>query len=279
MLLALHRKGHEHIINLYATYKFDGKYHLIFPYANANLRVYWNAVGMPHKNRPTFLWFIKQAYGIASAVNVIHNFISDDSGRLGVPRPEDKYGRHGDIKPENILWFRDESGGVLRIADFGLGKFHRAVSRSEVDPATIKGSQTYSPPEVALRQKISRAYDIWTIGCMFLEFTTWLLLGGSAIYEFTTSRKVLAYDGGRDDTFFTVTIEGKSRKAILRPEVETWIKKLGAHEACSPMISDFFNIIRECLKIVPGDRLKAKDLEHRLGAILARARTNRDYLT
>ena len=41
---------------------------------------------------------------------------------------EKQYGRHGDINPGNILWYRDPDideegqGGTLKIADFGLAR-------------------------------------------------------------------------------------------------------------------------------------------------------------
>jgi serine/threonine protein kinase len=45
------------------------------------------------------------------------------------------HGRHGDIKPENILWVQNnpecmENPGIVKITDLGLGRFHGPGLRS-----------------------------------------------------------------------------------------------------------------------------------------------------
>ncbi|OQV21884.1 Cyclin-dependent kinase 4 [Hypsibius exemplaris] len=68
---------------------------------------------------------------------------------------------HRDIKPQNVLMKK----GVIKIADFGLGKvmFERAPVSLEV--VTLH----YRPPEVLLNVNYSLAVDIWSIGCIFAE--------------------------------------------------------------------------------------------------------------
>lgn len=176
---ALGRKKHPHLIELYATYTLNSKYHLIFPCANSNLRERWDYDKNPAFNEDNVSWSIEQMKGVASGLNLIHNFrITDKDMALepdgGVRKPLDAtlrvyngeqwYGRHGDIKPENILWFkRDEIRndlGVLKIADFGLGRFHGRDTRSNIRPTYAHASPTYEPPECTLHIDVSRAYDI-----------------------------------------------------------------------------------------------------------------------
>jgi len=64
---------------------------------------------MPDFNKETVLWAVDQMAGIASGLGAIHSFmVQYPVGQAGVHvKPgEEKFGRHGDIKPENILWFR-----------------------------------------------------------------------------------------------------------------------------------------------------------------------------
>ena len=61
-----------------------------------------------------------------------------------VAQDEEKYGRHGDMKVENILCFSDPE--VLVPANFGLGPFQRPLSRSMQDSTTINGSPSCAPP-------------------------------------------------------------------------------------------------------------------------------------
>jgi serine/threonine protein kinase len=169
MLISLTLKDHPHLVKLLTTYKYKGKFHLLCPYADANLRTFWGSK-VPKTPRHTYLWALKQMTGLASALNVIHNFetthpLGSDKTNPSVSRDrpsipqqltvspgEERFGRHGDLKPENILWTAAleaaDSGGTLQIADLGLGRFHRMESRSKQDPKNINGSPTYMPPEL-----------------------------------------------------------------------------------------------------------------------------------
>lgn len=66
--------------------------------------------------------------------------------------------------------------GILVIADFGLMAFHRCQSRSLVPGAKLHGTPAYAPPEWQLNYQISRSYDIWSLGCVYLEFITWIVV-------------------------------------------------------------------------------------------------------
>jgi serine/threonine protein kinase len=74
ILKALGSKRHPHLIKLLSTYKREEKYYLMFPYANANLRTYWEERPLPNFDEATVLWSIRQMAGVANALNHIHNF-------------------------------------------------------------------------------------------------------------------------------------------------------------------------------------------------------------
>ena len=68
-------------------------------------------------------------------------------------------------------------GGVIQLADFGISGFHHTNTRSNL---RLDGNtKTYRAPESELEdgQKVSRSIDIWSLGCVFLEFITWVVLG------------------------------------------------------------------------------------------------------
>lgn len=101
------------------------------------------------------------------------------------------FGRHGDIKPANILWFLDDPGGkdgkgVLKIADFSIAEFttQNAVSRKHV-----ANSRFYHPPETGFSDPvISPSYDMWSLGCVYLEFIAWYFGGWIAVEDFLDKR-------------------------------------------------------------------------------------------
>ena len=94
--------------------------------------------------------------------------------------------------------------GILQIADFGLGRFHGRASRSQVDPRTIASTPTYEPPDIALNLKVSRAYDIWSLGCLYLEYITWRLGGYKLLTAFGNARLTTNEDGAIYDKFYAL---------------------------------------------------------------------------
>jgi serine/threonine protein kinase len=201
---------------------------------------------------------------------------------LSVEKGEEWYGRHGDIKPENILWFKDDPDvlddkGILKIADFGLGRFHGRDSRSKVNPRSVFSSPTYEPPELMLGTPVSRAYDIWSLGCLYLEFITWLLKGWAAIATFSESRAREAITAGfSDDNFFTIT---GPDEAEIRDGVIAWVNELRQHERCSALMHDLLDLIMgEMLVIDSKKRIDAIALRLKLKNFVDTAEQNKKYL-
>jgi serine/threonine protein kinase len=303
MLSRLTLLNHPHLVKLLASYKLKDKYHFLFPYANANLRSHWDSIGMPYWNPETCLWTLSQMSGLTSGLEAIHNFRTPPTltlgsetgnnaltrfrpvrGRLTVLQDEEMFGRHGDLKPENILWSNEleEAGiaGILQIADLGLGRFHRLESRSQVDPKTVNGSPTYTPPEISLEIPVSRAYDIWSLGCVFLEFITWLLEGSAGIYKFSEARSAVAFDGFNDDLFFTLVSPELGRQyAVVRDGVTSWIRYLHQSRRCSPAINDLLKLIQDHMIVVDSrSRIPAKKLDQEIKQIFETAKANPEYL-
>jgi serine/threonine protein kinase len=127
---------HPHIISLLMAYVADNQYYLVFHWAEADLKSFWET-RKPKPFGDTMGWMMRQCLGLADALKTIHEPPRD----LLAPTSKDEVSfRHGDLKHENILLFKDAPGdiGTLKVADFGLAKVHTQVSRS--------GTRAYSPP-------------------------------------------------------------------------------------------------------------------------------------
>lgn len=106
--------GQKHIVPLLSTFEYKNSYHLR---ANANLRRYWALFPNPFIDRRYGLWVAKQCKGMAEGLSIIHEpppDQSDDYAYEAALQPSHQqsqssqsYGRHGDLKPENIIWFRN----------------------------------------------------------------------------------------------------------------------------------------------------------------------------
>jgi serine/threonine protein kinase len=298
MLKALAKKEHSHIIKLLATYRMGGRYHLMFPWADKSLRTYWHDHPHPKWNQETLMWDLGQMKGIASGLQAIHNFRQQDcrtrqahpDHTLLVPgqvEPDEYwYGRHGDIKPENILWFRSteledaDKAGVLQIADFGLGRFHGRESRSQMPARTIVSTPTYEPPELALDLKVSRAYDIWSLGCVFLEYITWRLGGFDMLEAFDYARLVEENDGYCSNKFYTLRRDiDHETHAFVQDAVAQWIMHLHSHERCSGLIHDLLDLVKNQLLVVSAKRrITSEMLVAELQKLAERAEADYGYL-
>jgi cyclin-dependent kinase 6 len=72
---------------------------------------------------------------------------------------------HRDIKPQNILV---SQSGQLKISDFGLARLYRPGTALTTEVVT----QWYRAPEVLLMANYTRAIDIWSVGCIFVQLYT-----------------------------------------------------------------------------------------------------------
>jgi serine/threonine protein kinase len=148
--------------------------------------------------------------------------------------PERQYGRHGDINPGNILWYNDGKGdsgvlkGTLKIADFGQAELNSLKSRTK--PRDVANTLTYRPPEsdkLSNKQPLIRqTYDMWCLGCVFLEFVTWMLGGDELQEKFTSLRESEDFfqNFATTDTFFQVVrIAETSRLEVMVKEAVTHV--------------------------------------------------------
>jgi serine/threonine protein kinase len=151
----------------------------------------------PDLNRKFALWILTQLAGLAEGIQRVHALARvGDSNSLAVPTSSvpDATGYHHDIKPDNILVFVDENErndyGTFKIGDFGSGRAEmltrsglyrsfRETQEARVSPLITdksNGAPTYTAPDHYLTGNMSRASDMWSLGCVFLEILTWAFL-------------------------------------------------------------------------------------------------------
>jgi serine/threonine protein kinase len=216
--------NHPHLIQAIAYYKKGSKHCVIFPWAQrGNLRDFWKKP--PPKLSPQYLkWAFNQFLGIAGAIERLHH--SD----------KDQAIRHGDLKPENILCF-DGKGGLsseqdectMVIADVGLSKSHEKLTELRKEAThTHSGTIMYEPPETELQSKQprSRRYDIWSLGCIYLEFAVWLLYGEKELDRFRSDLT----SSGNNPRFFV--IDTQSGVPQLNNAVDKWVTWIRNDRRC-----------------------------------------------
>ena len=269
----------KHIVTHQATWTQDGRYCILFPYAKCNLRQYmkWRAFGP--STQDNISWLLRQLRGLAQALKDIHNLpfleaVPAGSSLKARALESRKTGYHHDLKPENILYFSNPSleNGIFKVADFGSGKINTYRSGS-IDSNSPNGTLTYEPPEAKSEGATSRPYDLWSLGCIFLELLTWAVCDFQSVERFASNRVDRRFPDSHvdmifDDGFWQMTGDGH---VIIRNSVSAWIQALRGQIRQQPLIE----VLELVICMLNPDRLKritALDLWDKLDRIYEQQR-------
>ncbi|CAG8978314.1 hypothetical protein HYALB_00005900 [Hymenoscyphus albidus] len=259
--IAFSLQPHPNLIRLLCTFSYKQEYYLLFPYAKSNLRQFWRQNPRPDFSKSSVLWMLEQCKAIVSALHKIHEYRNTQEPLPHFEEYERVYGRNGDIKPENILLSPEvdkkpeynADPGALLIADFGLTYLHRRLTRSFIVSDKINGSPSYEPPERALCKVITRKYDIWSLGCLFLELLIWRLRGWQKLTYFNRVRYLTSREGRGDQKYYDIVKtknSGSEPKAIVRRSVQQWIEDLRGDPNCSELVRDLLDLISQGMLVV-----------------------------
>jgi serine/threonine protein kinase len=240
--------------------------------------------------------------------------VADHSFPRSLPSTDDgeeplakKYGRHGDINPGNILWYDDTNAevgtlkGTLKLADFGQAELNSLLSRTK--PRSVANTMTYRPPECDLQPKIIRqSYDIWCLGCVYLEFVAWILGGEPLLLRFTLKRMTVDVfqNNQLTDTFFQIVRDPETHKpkVMIKQAVthvrsrslhglnhtlmyyHQFIDELHRHTNCTDFLHEFLNIIQNNMLVIESaDRASCEEIWRVLNDMHKKCRTNKVYAT
>ncbi len=252
MIEKLANHPHDHITPYLATWTQGGVACILFPRATCNLRKFMSTTAMPKLTHHFVRWFLEQLKGLAGAVDHFH-WISDErsarrtsrvvSGNQNLLGQELKQnqkrsmglaGFHHDLKAENILVFEKEStksrwAGIFKISDFGAGRFaNLALGEISASVTAARGTLTYKAPD----ESPSRPFDMWALGCVFLELLIWAVTpeqdGGKGFSHrrgwMSNHEPGPAEQTYPDDAFWFQ--DPVTRKPKLRPSVSQQIQDL-----------------------------------------------------
>ncbi|KAI1325130.1 kinase-like protein [Xylariaceae sp. FL0255] len=306
------QRDERHIIKLLATFEIGGVYHLLFPVADGDLMDFWEHQKAENPEVPgsfsmATLWLAHECLGIAQALQKIHNFTYSPSpdGYLRNLSQMRVNGIHGDIKAQNVLWFKklpshltvsgDRLNGMnnyrvdlghLQLSDFGTVYFHRDSSKQNTQ--ILVKNTTYRAPECDLpRDKGSAAIDIWAFGCLYLDLITWLLRGFNSVdEEFPATRtqdEPEPREGGppKEDKFF-ISKKSWLRTAhhMVKPSVTEWIEFLHRQPQCSDFLHDFLDYIETNMLVVSiEDRDQCSGVVGKLQKLCRKCNNDSRYFT
>ena len=283
----------EHLIQALATFEVvnpspqNPTWYFLFDWAKGNLNDFWKNNRRLIKDHDHLPWMARQFHGLTKGLMCVHNERTETIKSFDIHKRANSntlYGRHGDINASNFLWFPSEPPpGILSLSDFGLGRLHREVSRSIQDPQSLKRTETYRAPEFDLEEKsISRISDIFSLGCVFLEYVIWFFRGFKGIKKCSKDRLELDIHNFTADTFFTFNREvaASERQFFVKPSVRALIKELQNDPDCSTYLSQLLDIIGdEMIEPNPSERINAVRLEIKMELLWRTCRDDPEFYT
>lgn len=238
-LRMMRKLNHPHLIYPLAAFTSGNSHGFLFPWAGGgNLEEFWKRTRCPLVAGHDKLlgWVLTQFCGLCSATEALHK----------------QNCRHTDLKPQNILVFTEAGkSDILCIADVGLAKIHENDTRQRKEIKAITDAKTgttrYEAPELGTGQ-LSRVFDVWCLGCVFLEFMIWTVYGWQDLHKFMRKVRQFWEDHGTD-----------KKKVRRSHHVQDWIEKLSKDLDSS---AETHSWLKECLVVVDKNMLIA-DWNHR----------------
>jgi serine/threonine protein kinase len=158
--------NHPHLIRHRVTCEFDDAYYAVFPLADGgDLLQYWKLSKRTLSTPELALWMLRQMLGLIDALAALH----------------DRKLRHSNLNPANILVFNSATDPILVIGD--VGGYLQDSSQISLQNSFRATMPSYEAPEayVNSQSSLSRKVDLWSLGCIFLEFTIWCLWDYDAV--------------------------------------------------------------------------------------------------
>ncbi|TQN66685.1 Cyclin-dependent kinase 2, partial [Colletotrichum shisoi] len=257
---------------------------LLFPWAGGgSLREYWDDTPHTLPTASTIKELLVQLKGLASALRQLHYFGLEE-GIHNQTDPDEQQGdgtkdvteeysagtsiRHGDLKPENLLWFTEDDGRRLTIADMGLAKRHSFATQERPKPTTTNSATIlYEAPEAktSLGKKArSRQYDIWSMGCILTEWIIWILYGNTELKRFYNHIRGPSADPHKWVPYYEIAPSDEGARATLGPDVRRWLSHIkNTHPECQKDTA-----INAIMKLIE-DKLLIAELSPRRGTLLS----------
>lgn len=265
--------SHDHLLKCLASFVFSAKYHMIYEKADCNVEEFMKRNADPQRlSNFTSGDLAQQLFGLADALCFIHNQGGSDSREdtklLGVPKKSSRRsGYIHDIKPENLLMFIYNRPGRktywFRMSDFSCAKVVDILetvsgkNRDSWKTSSKSGTPVYRAPEAITEGQTSRPYDLFSLGCVFLELLVWFLDGYNALKTFRDQRECLLSPGTyEDEGFYYTPTEGEQFR--LREVVAERIEDVRSR--CNGTLKDIADVIPKLLQIDPQQRPTAKRL-------------------
>lgn len=233
---------HPNITKLLGCYTYRGVHSFLF--AEASGGDLYKFLRAPQPN--TFLdksSFLMALAGLASAVANVHTFVVDEL-------PLAYIGCHHDLKPGNVL-VEDQR---FILSDFGLARL-KLPAEGSTTPARVRHGLAVAPECQSLdgtfeKHLVHRASDVWSLGCIMLDVTTYMMHGPDGVTDFEARRN---FEMGPFE--YSYYHKGTER----HPAVDSWIQDLIERGGAPEKL--LLTLICRMLRLEPKERPNSTTVE------------------
>lgn len=210
----------NNIVKVVKTYRHGDRYNIIFRKEKSDLHHYlrddeWSAESEDLRRGPLeccTIW--AHALGITEALGKISRIEASDAYGSDPYKRVPMNGFHFDLKPANVL----VSDTTWLITDFGIARFERATDGATSRVMSQPGTDSYAPPEMLnVTEKLSRRYDVWSLGCILLEVIAFAVGGKRALHKLDVARE--SRTGNITDHRFWQRIPGRENECEVKPSI------------------------------------------------------------
>jgi serine/threonine protein kinase len=292
-LRALARVPHPNITLHLASWAQDGRFYILFPCAESNLQSHLLQEPAPELKKEFVLFLLTQLRDLAAAVEHIHNLnlgnsvqkptnVAHNLGsnlRIGTARKYRHWGFHYDLKLDNILIFQHDkkASPIWRISDFGTAQISEIVLSGSQQPTdtnrvddSTRDDPEYGGPDFAYQQWSSRPYNIWSLGCIYLQVLLWTFgYGGQHLRDFQVQRLKTSESQSNQSTAFWY--RDRRSKLKLKPAVVIKLQDLQSCCQNRGVFDDLVTLTANMLTIVPKERPEASGVRSAINALLIQA--------
>ncbi|KAI9766200.1 MAG: hypothetical protein M1839_005016, partial [Geoglossum umbratile] len=255
---------HRHIVINIAAVTVGNQFNLFFDLAQTDLyKFLYNLTEAVDLKK-----LIEKAWALVDALRFLHDDL-DIGGGTG--RAKKKGCCHSDLKPDNILVYKDpkDSTEMWKISDFGIstiGNLSDEGSTANNGNKTIMAKQREPGVYTAPETDVGRRSDIWSFGCILHQVVAAGLGGGSLVEKLDEERGKIG-NFGEERTSENFYRRDKNQEIVLKPCVARWLgKDLAEHT--NPLAGECGKLIMHMLQIDQKKRPAARDVKARLGDIM-----------
>ncbi|KAI1130589.1 kinase-like domain-containing protein [Nemania abortiva] len=249
-LAILNHLKHPNILELLGSYTYGRQHNLLFPLAEMG-----SLASLLDIERASIEFLTDESLAIvlaalASAVKHVYSF-SEKKMKIEL------IGCHHDLRPRNILVF----GSSFILADFGLSTFKEPNQDSATPFKPVLDD--YLAPECEDWEHgfkpgtVTRASDVWSLGCIIAEVATYIVFGPQGIKDFREARRQRVRN-------FTLSYfhQGPKQPNL---KVADWLSKL--KKTSVPTCILLALVAQGVLRMEPFDRPNAKAVTNMLRLI------------